>query len=192
MGNKSSHRFFRFTALSPFEGGEGGCPTAFGYRVPRITINHWPLTINLSFRAKRRISFPLPCEIPHCVRNDKRRCSEWQRLLFALICAICEICVRTNPTPHKKKGRTDGSPLHGITINNWPLTINLSFRAKRRISSLYPARFLTAFGMTRGGVRNDKRGLFALICVHLRNLRSDKPDTTQKKGRTQMVRPYTA
>ena len=30
-------------------------------------------------------------------------------------------------------------------------------------------RFLTAFGMTRGGVRNDKRGYLR----HLRNLRSD-------------------
>ena len=26
-------------ALPPFEGGEGGCPSAFGYRVPGITIN---------------------------------------------------------------------------------------------------------------------------------------------------------
>ena len=50
-------------------------------------------------------------------------------------------------------------------------------------------RFLTAFGMTRGGVRNDKRGLFALICVHLRNLRSDKPDTTQKKGEHRWFAP---
>ena len=35
----------------------------------------------------------------------------------------------------------------------------------------------------------------AVICVdlrHLRNLRSDKPDTTQKKKGEQMVRPYTA
>ena len=46
------------------------------------------------------------------------------------------------------------------THNNWPLTINMSFRAKRRISSLFPARFLTAFGMTRGGYLR----WFASIC----------------------------
>ena len=30
---------------------------------------------------------------------------------------------------------------------------HLSFRAKRRISFLFPARFLTMFGMTKGGVQ---------------------------------------
>ena len=35
-----------------------------------------------------------------------------------------------------------------ITINHWQLTINLSFRAKRRISFLFSTRFLTMFGMT--------------------------------------------
>ena len=35
-----------------------------------------------------------------------------------------------------------------ITLNHWQLTINLSFRAKRRISFLFSTRFLTMFGMT--------------------------------------------
>ena len=44
---------------------------AFGFRVPRITINHWQLTINLSFRASAKNLLSLPRGIPHYVRNDK-------------------------------------------------------------------------------------------------------------------------
>ena len=42
--------------IPPFEGGEGGCPSAFG-------------TFVIQSEAKNL--FPLPREIPHYVRNDK-------------------------------------------------------------------------------------------------------------------------
>ena len=80
-GNKSSHRFFRFTALPPFEGGGGGDVP------PRSDICH--------SERKRRISFLFRGEIPHCVRNDKGGVRNDKGGYLHPFAPICEICVRS-------------------------------------------------------------------------------------------------
>ncbi|PDP44632.1 hypothetical protein CLI86_02990 [Tannerella forsythia] len=77
-------------------------------RVPRITINHRQLTINLSFRAKRRISFLSPARFLTASGIDR---GGYLRpfALFAPF-AFGQIRVRINPAPHKKGANTRFAP----------------------------------------------------------------------------------
>ena len=109
-------------------------------RVPRITINHWPLTINLSFRAKRRISFLSLLAWPKSNQKVKASCASHAfatlaclkiRKLASLRTAWFSFALLAVPSAHRP-------------------------RPKGRTPRAFEARFLTTFGMTN-----------AVICVDL-------------------------
>ena len=86
----------------------------------------------------------------------------------ALICAICVRIaegVRTNPTPHKKKGRTDGSPLHGI-----PNAVSMLFETGENYEN---------YGQDKRPAFDVRRGLRGFSCV----TQSLVPDTSRAQFR---------
>ena len=96
-------------------------------RVPRIIIDHWQLTINLSFRAKRRISFPFPRGIPHCARNDRGTC-----------CRDTNHCVSTVRTAF-------------ICVHLWNLCSDTVYLVHNHYPIGLKARFISALSR-KGGV----------------------------------------